>query len=114
MAYFQDGTQKFGIPDSPITINSVVYIAENITLNAAAKVVEINAADGSPVGQAIIPGNPTGTAKLQFATYSTVKPTTGATFTLQGHVYYVTSVGETQSQGAYASCDIGITQQIAV
>lgn len=113
MAYFQDGTQKFGIPDSPVTINSVPYIAENITLNAAAKVVEINNADGSPAGQAIITGNPTGSAKLQFATNGTAKPSTGMTFTLQGAVYYVTSVGETQSQGAYASCDIGITKQIA-
>ena len=34
----QDGTQAFGIPDSPITINSVSYILEEININAGASV----------------------------------------------------------------------------
>jgi hypothetical protein len=30
---FQDGTQAFAIPASPVTINSVAYIAEDININ---------------------------------------------------------------------------------
>ena len=112
MAYFQDGTQLFGIPSSPVTINSVVYIAEDISITRPAKVVEINLPDGSPVGQAIIPGNPTGTMKLQFATYTTAVPPIGNTFTMLGSTWYTTSVSDKYTQGAYAYVDVGVTKQI--
>jgi hypothetical protein len=112
MAYFQDGTQLFGIPASPLTINSVTYIAEDISFSQNSKVVEIMLPDGSPSGQVIVLGNSTGTAKLQFATYATPVPPGGATFTMFGSTWYVTSVSPKYSQGAYAYVDIGLTKQI--
>ncbi len=112
MAYFQDGTQKYGIPDSPISINSVTYIAEDISITRGSTVPEIKNPDGSPQGKVIVPTNPTGTCKLQFATYTTAAPTVGMSFTLQGASYDVTSVGEKYTQGAYAYIDIAFAKHI--
>jgi hypothetical protein len=114
MAYnvFQDGTQLFGIPASPVSINSVTYIAEDVSINHPMQVVEIKDANGIPIGQTLIPGNPTGTCKLQFATSSTPIPPRGQTFTLAGVTWWVTTVGEKYTQGAYAYTDIGFVLKI--
>jgi hypothetical protein len=114
MAYnvFQDGTQLFAIPASPVTINSVTYIAEDVSVNHPMQTVEIKDANGIPIGQTLIPGNPTGTAKLQFATSSTPIPPRGQIFSLGGASWYVTSVGEKYTQGAYAYTDIGFNLKI--
>ena len=69
MAYtpFQDGTQAFGIPDSPVTVNAITYIAEDIQLSQPSTVVEIKDPNGVSTGQVIIPEVNTGTATLQLA-----------------------------------------------
>lgn len=114
MAYtpFQDGTQAFGIPDSPITVNSVTYIAEDIELSFPTTVVEIKDPNGIPTGQVLIPQVITGTAKLQLATGSTVFPPLGLTFTLQGATFYVSEVGRAYSQGAYQYANISFRMKI--
>lgn len=114
MSLFQDGTQVFGVPDSPITIATVAYIAEDINITRPVQVTEIKDGDGAPIGQAHVPGNPTGTAKLQLASSSTAIPSagTGATFTLDTNEYYVTQVGEKYTQGAYAYVDISFVKKI--
>lgn len=114
MSYFQDGTQKFGIPDSPVTINAITYIAEDISITRPVKVVEISDSSGAPIGQTHVPGNPTGTAKLQFASSTTAVPAggTGLSFTLEAVQYYVTQVGEKYTQGQYAYCDISFAKKI--
>ncbi len=114
MAYtpFQDGTQAFGIPDSPVTINAVVYIAEDITITAPTTVVEIKDPSGIPTGQALIPEVITGTAKLQLATGSTAMPQLGGTFTLQGATWYVSETGKAYTQGQYVYSNISFRMRI--
>jgi hypothetical protein len=108
----QDGTQAFGIPDSPITISAVTYILEEISLSAPSTVVEIKDPNGVPTGQVIIPENMTGTGRLQLASTSTAIPTRGSTFTLAGATWYVTETGHTKSQGAYQSLSLSFRMKI--
>jgi hypothetical protein len=114
MAYtpFQDGTQAFGIPDSPVTVNSVTYIAEDINMTTPTTVVEIRDTNGIPTGQVIIPQTINGTAKLQLATSSTVMPPIGQTFSIQGATMYVTEVGAAYTQGAYVYANITFRRKI--
>ena len=109
---FQDGTQAFGIPDSPITVNSVTYIAEDINLQFPTTIVEIKNPNGIPTGQVIIPQLINGTAKLQLASSSTVMPPLGQTFTLQGALFYVTEVGAAYTQGGYVYANITFRMKI--
>lgn len=114
MAYtpFQDGTQAFGIPDSPLTIASVTYIAEDITLSAPTTVVEIKDPNGIPTGQVLIPQVITGSAKMQLATAATIMPTLGGTFTLQGATFYVSETGKAYTQGGYVYSNITFRMKI--
>lgn len=114
MAYtpFQDGTQVFGIPDSPVTINSVAFIAEDINISKPSQVVEIADPDGIPTGQVIIPKVITGTCKLQLADDSVSPPSIGQTFDLQGATWYVSEVGQVYTQAAYAFVNVSFRMQI--
>lgn len=110
MSTFQDGTQAFAVPDSPITINSVVYIAEDIQIKKGSTVVRIKNADGTGLGKVIIPEPITGTCKLQLATSSTAIPPIGQTFvitnTAWAGTYYVEDVGLAYTQGNYTYVNI--------
>lgn len=107
-----DGTQAFAIPASPITINSVAYIAEDIDIQNPSKIVEIADANAVPIGQAIIPKNPTGTMTLQLATAATVVPPKGGTFMLVGGTWYVTDVGTAFKQGEYTKVKCSFVNKI--
>lgn len=107
-----DGTQAFAIPASPITINSVAYIAEDIDIQNPTKIVGIFDANAIPTGQALIPQNPTGTMTLQLATGSTVVPPKGGTFSLVGGTWYVTDVGTAFKQGEYTKVKVGFVNKI--
>src|SRR3954469_19128595 len=109
---FQDGTHAFGIPDSPVTINSVTYIAEDINITSPTTVVEIKDPNGIPTGKVIIPETINGTAKLQLATAATVMPPLGQTFTIQGATMYVTEVGAAYTQGQYVYANITFMRKI--
>lgn len=114
MAYtpFQDGTQAFAIPDSPITVSSVAYIAENIQIRYPSTIAEIRDPNAIPTGQAVIPDFITLTAKLQLATGSTVRPIVGSTFTLQGDTWINSEIGHQYSQGQYQYVDITARRKI--
>jgi hypothetical protein len=114
MAYtpFQDGTQVFGIPDSPVSINSVAFIAEDIQISKPSQVVEIKDPNGIATGQVIIPQNLTGSCKLQLADDSVSPPEIGQTFDLQGATWYVTEVGQSYTQAAYAFVNVSFRLQI--
>jgi hypothetical protein len=116
MSVTSDGTQLFGIPDSPITLGAVTYIGEDLTVSIDAQVVEIKDANGLTIGQTIVPGNAKGTGKLQLAATTTVAPAIGASFTLTATAaagtYLITSVGETYTAGAYAYVNIGFSKKI--
>ncbi len=114
MAYtpYQDGTQAFGIPDSPITIATVAYIAEDIQISNPSAVAEIKDPNGIPTGQVLMPQVSTLTAKLQLATGSTTIPARNATFTLQGATWILSDVGASYTQGAYVYANISARQKI--
>lgn len=117
MAYspFQDGTQAFGIPDSPLTIptsSGVVYIAEDIQISQPQSVVEIKDPNGVPIGQTFIPGVMTGTAKLQLATASTVSPPRNSVFSMEAQSWVVENVSKSYTQGAYTYVNITFRQKL--
>jgi hypothetical protein len=113
LSIFSDGTQVFGIPDSPVTINSITYIAEDINITRPSNRPEIKDASGLPIGQVIIPQIETGTAKLQLASGSTAIPTIGLTMILAtAKTYYLTEVGRAYTQGNYAYVNISFAEKL--
>lgn len=117
MAYtpFQDGTQVFAIPDSPLTIpasGGVTYIAEDIQLQMGQQVAEIKDPNAIPIGQVLSPQTITGSAKLQLADSSTPTPARNAVFALQGQDFIVENVGLAYTQGAYAYVNITFRQKL--
>ena len=108
MAYtpFADGTQAFGIPASPLTINAITDIAEDFTTNNDSLNVLLKDANGSPIGRNIVQGDITGTAKLQLATSTTVLPAKGQQFTFAGVTFWVLNVSAAYTQGGYTYVNI--------
>jgi len=119
MAIVQDGTQKFGVSDSPITIEAITYIAESMSFNFTATRADLNDSNGEPVGSTIIPGRLEGSATIQLATEGTADDLRQKTFEISGTgsgdldgTYYIVDVSEAQSQGDYAKVSINFYQQI--
>jgi hypothetical protein len=111
-AIYSDGTQVFGVPASPVTINNVTYIAEDITITRPTTRPVIKDANGVPIGQTIIPDVDTGTAKLQLAASNTAIPTRSQTMTLETATWILTEVGEAYTQGAYAYVNISFALKL--
>ena len=121
MAITSDGTQSFGIQDSPVTINSIVYVVESMSFTYGSSRVDINDSNGEALGSSIIPNRVEGTATLQYSTDSSgtaPNPTLGqvmvtATSNARNNGNYViTEVGDAQTQGDYAKCSISFYEQI--
>jgi len=121
MAITSDGTQSFGIQDSPVTINSIVYVVESMSFTYGSSRVDINDSNGEALGSSIIPNRVEGTATLQYSTDSSgtaPNPTLGqvmvtATSNARNNANYViTEVGDAQTQGDYAKCSISFYEQI--
>ncbi len=109
---FQDGTQAFAIPASPVTINSVAYIAEDININNGTDIKTIKDANGILSGRAILQGDIVGTCTLQLATNATALPPKGTIFTLFGISFYVTDIGTAYKQGDYTKVNMGFVYKI--
>ena len=111
-----DGTQVFGIPDSPVMVGLITYIAEDITITGGSNRPEIKDANGVPIGQQIVPQVRTGTAKLQLAASTTAIPTRGATLTMTAlgaaGTWLITEVGSAYTQGEYAKVNIAFAEKI--
>tara|TARA_R110000824_G_scaffold95520_4_gene229657 strand:- start:541 stop:900 length:360 start_codon:yes stop_codon:yes gene_type:complete len=107
MAITSDGTQAFGIDQSPITISGVTFVAEGLSWNFTGSRAEVNDSNGEPLGQTIIPGRIEVSGTLQLAADSTLLPTIGTTFTITSTSgstdgdYYIQDVSDAQSQGDY-------------
>jgi hypothetical protein len=115
MAITQDGTHKFGIEYSPITIDTKTYILEAMSFNSTANRVDIDDSNGEPVGSTIVPGRIEGSATLQI-TASDTAPARGEEFTLASGdndgTYIIQDVSESQSQGDYAKVSINFYHKI--
>ena len=121
MAITSDGTQSFGIQDSPVTINSIAYILEGATFTYGSNRVDIDDSNGEPLGSTIVPNRIEGSATLQYSTDSAVtapNPSLGqemVTATTNGRnnaTYVLTEVGDAQSQGDYAKCSISFYKKL--
>lgn len=121
MAITQDGTQSFGIQDSPVTINSIAYILESASFTYGSNRVDINDSNGEPTGSTIVPGRIEGTASLQYSTDSDAtapNPTLGQEMVLattnarNNGTYVLTEVGDSQSSGDYGKCSISFYEKI--
>lgn len=108
----QDGTQAFGIPDSPVTIDGVTYILENFQIQQGTSVAEIRLPNGVPSGRTYIPEVITATATLQKATQATAIPARGASFDAFGATWYVTEVGDDYQQGQYTKIPVTLANKI--
>jgi len=114
MAITRDGTQSFGIQDSPITINTVTYVMEGASFTYGASRVDINDSNGEPLGATLIPSRVEGSATLQYAAADTANPVigdeitfaTGRAATGTDGVFVISEVGDAQSQGDYAKCSV--------
>jgi hypothetical protein len=107
MAVTSDGTQSFGIEVSPVTINTVDYVAEDFSVTYAGNRVDINDSNGEPLGSTTVPQRVEFSATLQYATSSTANPAIGNEMTLStgrnATTYVITEVGDAQTQGDYAN-----------
>mgnify|MGYP003146367109 CR=1 FL=1 len=121
MAITSDGTQSFGIQDSPVTINSIAYVMENATFTYGSSRVDINDSNGEPLGSTIVPNRVEGTATLQYATDTDVTApnpslgheiVTATTNARNNATYVITEVGDSQSQGDYAKCSISFYEKV--
>lgn len=115
MAVTSDGTHKFGIEHSPITIDSKTYVAEALSFSRGASRVDIDDSNGEPIGSTIIPGRVEGSATIQLEGSDTT-PNVGDTFNLASgdHAgdYLIQDVSETQSQGDYTKVSINFYKQL--
>lgn len=110
-----DGGLVFG--SQILTIDSVAYVAENISVDAPSAVIEQKNIYGVPSGQVIVEGFVTGTATLQLASSATVLPTIGDAFQLTTvggtSVYFLVSqVGQSFSQDAETKVNISFRKRI--
>jgi len=117
MAITKDGTHKFGIEYSPITIDAKTYIAESMSFNSTASRVDIDDSNGEPVGSTIVPGRIEGSTTLQLQGTDTA-PARGDEFTLASGdndgVYVIQDVSEAQSQGDYTKVSVNFYKKINV
>ena len=115
MAITSDGTQSFGIQDSPVTINSIAYVMEDATFTYAGNRVDINDSNGEPLGSTTVPQRVEFSATLQYSTDTDVtapnpsighEMVTATTNARNNATYVLTEIGDAQSQGDYAKCSI--------
>jgi len=121
MAITSDGTQSFGIQDSPVTINSISYVMENATFTYGSNRVDINDSNGEPLGTTLVPNRVEGSATLQYSTDTAVtapnpsighEMVTSTTNARNNSTYVLTEVGDAQTQGDYAKCSISFYEKI--
>lgn len=77
---YLDGTMQYGT--SPVTINAVTYILNNISVDRPSTEAKDQNSVGSDQRRRVTATNPTLSAELQLATSSTTRPKFGDTFSV--------------------------------
>ena len=115
-AAINDGSIPYG--SVVLTINSVTYVAESISLDLPTNVLERKNEVGEPSGQVLVNGFNTGSASLQLASTSTAHPANGMTFTADlqkagtNQTYIVSQVSPKLGAEAIKMVDINFRQKI--
>jgi len=121
MAITSDGTQSFGIQDSPVTINSIVYVVESASFTYGSNRVDIDDSNGEPLGSTIVPSRVEGSMTLQYSTDSdstAPNPALGEELVLgttnarNNTTYLLTEVGDAQTQSDYGKLSISFYEKI--
>lgn len=121
MAITSDGTQSFGIQDSPVTINSITYVCESMSFTYGSNRVDVNDSNGEPLGSVTVPNRVEFSATLQYSTDSAStapnpaigqEMVTAATNGRNNSTFVLTEVGDAQSQGDYAKCSVSGYEKI--
>lgn len=114
-----DGIPNFGSPT--ITINSVAYIANNISIERPTNTVERTDGNGRPIGQRTEPSFVTGSAELQLETGSTERPKGSDEFTYDTgrdeegvETFYITDVSDAYTKGEEQVVSITFRKKINV
>lgn len=114
-AFLNDGSCQYG--SRVLTINSVAYVAENVTVNRPGITIERKSEIDEPNGQVSYSGFVTGSATLQLASGSTVIPVQGLTFSttfvasIGSETFYLDSVDQPESQGSAKVCQISFRKK---
>ena len=118
MAITSDGTQSFGIQDSPVTINSITYVLENANFTYGSNRVDINDSNGEPLGSTVIPGRRECTGTLQLAANTTASKVRQHEFVISATnsdldgTYLITECSEAQTQGDYVKVSFTAYQKV--
>jgi hypothetical protein len=116
-AFKNDGTVQYG--SRVLTINSVAYIAENVTVSRPGITIERKSELDEPNGQVSYAGFVTGSATLQLASGSTVIPVQGLSFSttfvtsIGSETFYLDSVDQPESQGSAKTVGISFRKTYA-
>jgi hypothetical protein len=114
-ASWNDGASPIPYGSRVLTINSVAYVADQITVTRPTKkILRTNELD-EPAGSIGVPDFETGSATLQLATGSTAIPTRGLTFTttfaVSAETFYVDNVTQPESKGEVKQVQITFTKK---
>lgn len=100
-ALHNDGTIPYA--SRVLTINSVAYVADNISVNRPTNTIRRTNELGEPSGSVGVAQHPTMSATVQLATTATVEPQSGNTTSaitfdsvIGAEVWYVTGVDRTE------------------
>lgn len=116
MATFNDGTIPSGSLPATVTINSVVYIANNWRFSEPSSVLERFDADNVPNAAKYSSQRITGTSELQLATTATTIPLLFATFLISyrsaSTTFVVTEVNPGSANNEISNVNIGFAKVI--
>lgn len=111
-ALHNDGTVQYA--SRVLSINSVNYVADNITVNRPVKRILRTNELGEPSGSVGVADFVTGSATLQLASGSTAEPQSGSTYTftvtfdtaIGAETFYVSGVDRSENKDAEKKINI--------
>tara|TARA_Y100000593_G_scaffold46496_3_gene88370 strand:- start:870 stop:1229 length:360 start_codon:yes stop_codon:yes gene_type:complete len=102
MSITSDGSQRFGIQSSPVTIGAATYVAEGMNWNFTATRQDLNDSNGEPAGSTIVPGRLEVSGTLQLAASSTLTNIRGQEMTI--------AVDDDSVDGTYLIVDSSVAE----
>jgi hypothetical protein len=116
MAITQDGSHKFGIPDSPLNVGGVTYVAEELTVEIPSNEVVIADDEGIETGRVIIPLSKRITGTMQLPNANAAIPAIGANFVANVNNvntnFILTSISDQQAQAQFAKMSFTAVERI--
>lgn len=108
--YVTTATLPYG--SRTVSIDSVVYIANNFSTSQSLNVIERTTELGAPNGAVGIQTARTGSAQLQLATVSTAIPEAGDSFSADSVTYFLTEVSKPEEAQGFKVVDISFRESV--